>query len=57
MSEVEPTPHAPLALNRRSFLKLVIAAGGTAAAASALPATASAADVPTSYPRSSRSPS
>lgn len=51
MSEVEPTPHAPLALNRRSFLKLVIAAGGTAAAASALPATASAADVPTSYPQ------
>lgn len=37
-------------VSRRSFLKLVIAAGGTAATASALPTVAAAAETPTAYP-------
>ena len=44
--ESEYQPHA-LDVSRRSFLKLVIAAGGTAAAAGALPAVAAAAETPT----------
>lgn len=50
MSKPSTSPHA-LDVSRRSFLKLVIAAGGTAAAAGALPSTAAAAEAPTAYPQ------
>lgn len=49
-ANTELTAPSPCDVSRRSFLKLVIAAGGTAAAASALPSTAAAAETPTAYP-------
>ncbi|WP_291290643.1 metallophosphoesterase [Enorma sp.] len=49
-TNTELSAPSPCDVSRRSFLKLVIAAGGTAAAASALPSTAAAAETPTAYP-------
>lgn len=49
-TNTELSAPSPCDVSRRNFLKLVIAAGGTAAAASALPSTAAAAETPTAYP-------
>ncbi|WP_302153015.1 metallophosphoesterase [uncultured Enorma sp.] len=49
-TNTELSAPSPCDVSRRNFLKLIIAAGGTAAAASALPSTAAAAETPTAYP-------
>ena len=49
-TNTEHSATSPCDESRRHFLKHVLAAGGTAAAASALPSTAAAAETPTSYP-------
>lgn len=49
-ANTEPTALSTCDVSRRSFLKLVIAAGGTAAAAGALPSTAAAAETSAAYP-------